>query len=132
MQDELQKLHARFLELTNQNAREVPYACYEWQWYEFKRMGWTEQDLEIVITYLKHENAKASEARYRTKFYPDKILNPQYFAGRLGTAGPWWRNRVRPPTEKAKTLAQFRSTHPEPEPTAGARSFKDVLREVVK
>lgn len=124
MHEQINKLRQRWNELTGQDVRERPF---ERVGYEFLK-DFTIEDMEQVVQFILHQNKKR-EPRFRDVLRFDRVLgDPETFEGRRSEAAAWWRNRVKPATEKAKTVAAFRSTPGETEGTGTTRTLRDVLK----
>lgn len=130
MTDQLRNLHALWCKLTGQSPDELRYVACERILFDYVNNGFTEDNLLHVLTFLIYQNHKATEPKFRVHLRFHRIMELETFASYLGEAGPWYRNRKQKPTEKALTLASFRSTHPEPEPGGPVRSWGEVLQAI--
>lgn len=126
MTDQLHQLHQCWCRLTGQ---EIRYQPAERQLWELVNNGFTEADLEAVLTFLIWQNKKQTDPRYRTKLLFHRIVGDlEYFNSIAGEANAWLRNRRPPPTDKQKVLAAFRSTTPEPDQGGVVRTIREVMK----
>lgn len=100
----------------------------ERQLWEYHNSGFTEQDLESVLTFVLWRNGK-SEPKFRTRIQFHRIVGDlEWFNSVLGESQAWARNRRQAPTPKQHAVAALRGSY-EPEGVAGqARTLKDVLK----
>lgn len=66
MQPYLEKLHARFCELTGACQKTLKFRLFERTFYEFHAGGFTLEDMELVIAHIKRLNRNYSIPRKLT------------------------------------------------------------------
>lgn len=121
----LKSLHDLWNKLTGQELKYLP--CERLLWDYFNN-GFSESDLETVLTFMIWQNKKR-EPRYRNKLLFHRIVGDlEFFNSIHGEAAAWARNRRPAPTEKAKTVAAFRGTPVETESAGTSRTFREVLK----
>lgn len=126
MHDQINKLRQRWNELTGQDVRERPFERVGYEFLKDFSIG----DMEQVVQHMNHNNKKR-EARFRDVLRFDRILgDPESFEARRSEAAAFWRNRVKPPTEKQKVLSEFRGTPAETEGTGTVRQWGDILKTI--
>jgi hypothetical protein len=128
MTDQLKTLHGLWCKLTGQSPDEIRYATCERLLFDYVNNGFTEDNLLHVLTFIMHQNQKASHPRYRTRLLFHRIMDLETFASILGEAGPWYRNRKRPHTEKARTVAAFRGEAPAVEQPGSTRHISEIFK----
>lgn len=105
MTTQLRSLHLLWCKLTGQSPDEIKYAACERMLFNYVNSGYTEDNLLVVLTFLNHQNRKASDPKFRTHLRFHKIMEIETFASYLGEAGPWFRNRKPPLTPRDSVLA---------------------------
>lgn len=128
MTQQIHALHALWCKLTGQSPEEIRYATCERLLFEYVHSGFTEDNLLHVLTFIMHQNQKASHPRYRTRLLFHRIMDLETFASILGEAGPWYRNRKQKPTAKSLTVAAFRGEAPQVEQSGSTRSVKEIFK----
>jgi len=127
MTEKLQSLHAKYCTLTGQ---ELKYQPAERMLYDYLNNGFTEADLDTVLTFLIHQNKKR-EPRYRNKIQFHRIVGDlEFFNSIFGEASAWARNKRPAPTEKSLTLAAFRNEAPAVAPVGGERHIMEVFQTI--
>src|SRR5688572_28381419 len=125
METTLKALHQQWNELTDQQLK---YGPAERMWFDFVNNGFTADDLKTVLTFMFHQNRKR-DPKYRDRIQFHRIVGDlETFNSRLAEALAWSRNRVKPPTEKARTVAAFRGEAPVVEQPGSTRHISEVFK----
>ena len=121
--ERLQSFHALFCQLTE---RQLHFALHERVWYEFDRAGFTENDLRIVIGWMKSSNRK-HEWQYGFKL-GNVIGDLARFDEILAEALAVQRNKPKAVSPREQVVAEFRKTSGESFVRETARPLADVLK----
>ena len=122
-QERLQSLHALFCQLTE---RQLHFALHERVWHEFDRAGFTENDLRIVIGWMKASNRK-HEWQYGFKL-GNVIGDLARFDEILAEALAVNRNKPKAATPREQVVKEFQKTAGEAFVRETARPLADVLK----
>ncbi len=130
MTDRLHNLHKLWCKLTGQSPDEVKYAQCERLLFDLVNNGYTEDNLLHVVTFILHQNSKASHPKFRKPLRFRVIMELEEFASILGEAGPWFRNRRPAPTAKASVVSAFRNEPVQVEQAGTTRHISEVFQAI--
>lgn len=105
MIETLKSIHLLWCKLTGQSPDEIKYQACERMLFDYVNNGYTADNLLVVLTFINHQNRKASDPKFRIHLRFHKIMEIETFASFLGEAGPWYRNRKPPLTPRDSVLA---------------------------
>lgn len=125
-------MHAAFVRVSESEAR--PWA-YDRFWFELARNGYSAEDVEIFLLWVKNENLDR-EPQYQRRFHIPRMFGDlAEFDADLCLARAWHRNRRKAPTPKEEALEQLRPTV-DPELAKArlnpARSAGEVLGRILR
>lgn len=107
--DEAKLIHAAFSE---EIGAEPKFKVHERAYFDFIATGYTADDVRLVIRHIKSENKKMNGAEHSLRV--DRLLDFDYrrFDSLLTQAKAIRRNRIKPASEKEKTLTAWRGCEP--------------------
>lgn len=124
--EHIRKLHDTYCRETGQQP---PYNTCERRWFDYQKLGFTVEDLKLVIAHVKRLN-KLRDADYQLSLRFDRIIGDcERFGDLLGDARAYERQRLaRVVTNKQQVMNDFRGTETPPSTTPQALSARDALR----
>ena len=130
------KIEAMHREFCTQTSTQPNLMACERIWLEIAKAGYTVEDVQIFLLYVKAENQKQEDPRFRRRPHVPKMFGDiAFFDADLSLAKAWYRNRRGTPTPKETALEQLRPTV-DPELAKSrlnpARSAGEVLGRILK
>lgn len=125
-------MHAVFNKISGSEAR--PWA-YDRFWFELARNGYSADDVETFLLWVKNENLRREPEYQRRYHIPRMFGDLAEFDADLCLAKAWCRNRRGTPTPRETALEQLRPTV-DPELAKArlnpARSAGEVLARILR